>query len=393
MLTLRQAVLLAWKDTRVFVADRFAVLFAFAFPLVFIVALTLAFGDTGPSTDDVVLTIATAEPNQPNLSRQLIADMQRSGRADMQALDLAVARSRLDSGELQAYLAFPEDFSLRLSGGQPTSVAVVSRAAATASAAALRGIANSIANTIAAVSAAQAAATTLVGAAAVQAAPPAAIFAAATSIQFPAEEVGGITPQSASNFALPGYLTMFVFFAAALSAESITRERKNQTIERLMSNGVGRGAVVLGKYLSGIYRGLAQLLVLWVVGLGLLGVRVGASPVGVILVSVLFVCLSTGYGVMIAALARTVNSAATAAILSSLILAPIGGSWWPIFITPPFMQALARLSPHGWANGAFNKLMIFGADFEDITLELIALVMFSIVFVSVGVWRFRLSVD
>jgi len=151
--------------------------------------------------------------------------------------------------------------------------------------------------------------------------------------------------------------------------------------------------VVLGKYLSGIYRGLAQLLVLWVVGLGLLGVRVGASPVGVILVSVLFVCLSTGYGVMIAALARTVNSVATAAILSSLILAPIGGSWWPIFIAPPFMQAIARLSPHGWANGAFNKLMIFGADFEDITLELIALVMFSIVFVSVGVWRFRLSVD
>ena len=50
-----------------------------------------------------------------------------------------------------------------------------------------------------------------------------------------------------------------------------------------------------------------------------------------------------------------------------------------------------KLTPHGWANGGFNKLMLFGAEFGDVTQEMIALAAFAAVFLAVALWRFRTS--
>ena len=81
----------------------------------------------------------------------------------------------------------------------------------------------------------------------------------------------------------------------------------------------------------------------------------------------------------------------TLAVLASLVLAPVGGCWWPLFITPEWMQALAKVTPHGWANSAFNKLMLFGAEGGDVVLEMAALAAFGVGFLAIALVRFRLS--
>ena len=43
-----------------------------------------------------------------------------------------------------------------------------------------------------------------------------------------------------------------------MGAGAIVRERQNQTLERLLSNGVRRDAVIVGKFLAAIYKGLLQ---------------------------------------------------------------------------------------------------------------------------------------
>jgi ABC-type multidrug transport system permease subunit len=47
-------------------------------------------------------------------------------------------------------------------------------------------------------------------------------------------------------------------------------------------------------------------------------------------------------------------------ILTTMVLAALGGCWWPIEITPDWMQTLARLLPTGWAMDAMHKLINFG---------------------------------
>jgi len=103
------------------------------------------------------------------------------------------------------------------------------------------------------------------------------------------------------------------------------------------------------------------------------------------------VIMSSAFGIMLATLVKTQRSAGSIAVLTSLVLAPLGGCWWPLFILPKWMQALAKITPHGWATTGFNKLMLFGADFSAVVPEMLVLIGFAIIFGIIAIWRFRTS--
>ena len=389
----RQATLLAAKDTKVFFKDRFAVVFAFLFPLMFVLGFSLALKDVGPEDDQLELTVSTQE--ESGISTEIIDAITGPPDSPIRATPYHEALKAVDGGELVGFVAFAGDFTAALTTGVPTTLEVVVNAGNPGDQAALMGLARSLASDISSTQTAIQAIIELQaksGGGATSIDLETVARSAGGLINFETEQVGEIGSFNPSNFTLPGYLTMFVFFAAAMAAESITRERQNQTLERLLSNGVERQAVVVGKYLGTAYKGLMQLAVLWTLGLLAFGIDLGVSPAAVILISVLMVLASSGFGVMLATMVRTVNSASSAGVLASLVMAPLGGSWWPLFIAPSWMQSLAKLTPHGWANAGFNKLMLFGAEFGDVLMEMAALALFGVAFVAVALWRFRSSV-
>jgi len=390
-LVVRQGFLMAAKDTKVFFKDRFAVAFAFLFPLMFVLGFSLAFGNMGPEDKQLQLTVATRE--EAGVSQQIIGALTESPEIGVQVLPYDEALRAVEDQQIEGFLAFPSDFTASLMSGNPTTIEVVGSADAPDTQAALEGLARLLAGRISNIQTAFRAIFELqtMETGGIPSIDLGALSEGEDPISFQPEQVGDIEPVSASNFTLPGYLTMFVFFAAAMSAEAIARERQTQTLERLMSNGVRRESVIFGKYLGAAYKGLMQLAVLWVVGILGFGIDLGAAPVAVILISVLMVLASAGFAVMLASMVRTVRSADSAGVLASLTLAPVGGCWWPLFIAPVWMQNLAKLTPHGWANTGFNKVMLFGAGSGDVVLEMVALVIFAIAFVMVALWRFRLS--
>ena len=386
----RQAMLLAWKDTRIFFKDRAALAFAFLLPFVFVIGFTLALRDVGPENEALQFTIATQE--SVGISVQAVETIVAAtdGLAAARGYDDALAA--VDAGEIDGFVAFPPDFTQRFLSGETATLVVVVSDVPPAEEAALRGFAQEIAVRF---SEAQATLSAVVALGSPQDAASAMeeLFSddGGPAIGLRVEQVGEIAPFNASNFTLPGYLTMFVFFTAAMGAEALARERQTHTLERLMANGVRRESLIVGKFLAGGIIGVTQVAVMWVVGALAFGIDLGASPVAVVLLSLLMVVASAAFGVMLASFVGNVRTASAAGVLTSLVLAPIGGSWWPLFITPPFMQSLARLTPHGWANGGLNKLMLFGAEFTDVGPEMIALVVFAAVFLAVALWRFRLA--
>ena len=395
---LKQALLIAAKDTRIFFTDRFAVVFAFLFPLLFVVGFSLALGDVGPGDDELKFFMSTQEDE--GISRPIIDGLAASGESPVEYIEYDEAVRQVEDGEIDGFVLFPGDFTERLFGGDPASsgdspptIEVVLGSASPGEQAALRGFAGTIAGRLGQVGTVMAVVIELGGPAALAGMDPTALAGGTSLVGITPEQVGGIEQSPATNFTLPGYLTMFVFFAAAMSAEAIARERQNHTLERLMSNGTRRESVVVGKFLTAGYRGLMQLAVLWIAGIFAFNIDFGVSPAAVILVSLLMVLASSGFGVMLASIVKTQNAAASAGVLASLTLAPLGGCWWPLFITPQWMQSLGKLTPHGWANTAFNKLMLFGAEFADVLPEMGMLALFAAAFMAVTLWRFKLSID
>ena len=387
-LVLRQSLIIAAKDTRVFLKDWFGLGFALLFPLVFVLGFSLALRNIGPGDERLSITVATQE--EEGVSRQIIEALAEESIVDLAVMEYGAAVRAVEDGDIGGFVAFPADFTSDLQGGRPTKLEVVAQIGDPETEAALLGFANAVA---AASSNTRIAVQAIVQLAGVEALPQdmAAFGRDSDLLRFETEQIGPVEAFNAGDFTVPGYLTMFVFFAAALAAEAITRERANHTMERLMANGTRRESVVVGKYLGSVYRGAMQLTVLWGVGLVAFRIDLGFSPAAVIMVSVLMVLTSAAFGVMLAGLVRTTAGASSAAVLASLVLAPVGGCWWPLFVTPEWMQSLARITPHGWANSAFNKLMLFGAGGGDVVLEMAALAAFGVGFLAIAFARFRLS--
>jgi ABC-type multidrug transport system permease subunit len=62
---------------------------------------------------------------------------------------------------------------------------------------------------------------------------------------------------------------------------------------------------------------------------------------------------------LLGSLARTEAQAVALGVLASNMAGALGGCWWPIEITPPYMQKLAMALPTGWAMDALHKLVSF----------------------------------
>jgi ABC-2 type transport system permease protein len=407
--------LIALKDLKIFVKDRAAVFFFIIFPFMFI--LMFYFLNLGQAGDTRLTYHLVTREAEGGLSHQIIGAMETKDESQLQPgapvivwdRDYDEAYTAVENGELSGFIAFPSDFTWGIESGAGAQLEVVVDAGAVNDRAALNGVAASIASQVGGTWVAVNAAVTLqvegglvppdeesINQAAQQ------ILAQITAAQsgaggqlslisFDIERVGDVEEGNPADYVIPGYLVMFVFFAAAATAETIVRERQNNTLERLLASSVRKSTILGGVYTGTAVRGLIQIILFWGIGILVFKVDLGHSPLAVIILSLLMVIMSSAFAVMLATLVKTQRSASSLATVTALILAPLGGCWWPLFILPEWLQTVAKISPHAWANTGFNKLMLFGADFGAVVPEMLALVVFTVIFGAIAIWRFRTS--
>jgi ABC-2 type transport system permease protein len=415
MKQLRYIWFIALKDLMIFTKDRAAVFFFIIFPFMFVVLFN--FLNVGAAEDErLALHVVTREADG-GLSHQIIKAMETTDESTLRPgepviiwlKDYDEAYRAVEEGELGGFIAFPADFTEGIMTGSGTRIEVIADAGAINYRAALNGFAGAIASHLGTQSVILGSSIALLVEGGMIAADEESINrvvqqmmadisagqgaadAEMSYVSFNIEKVGEVEAENPANYVIPGYLVMFVFFAAAVTAETIVRERQNHTLERLLASSVKRWAVLGGVYTGTLIRGLVQILIFWIAGILIFNIDLGIAPAAVIILSILMVIMSSAFALMLATLARTERSAGSIAVVTALLLAPLGGCWWPLFILPRWLQNLAKISPHAWANTGFNKLMLFGADFNAVVPEMLALVGFGVVFALIAVWRFRTS--
>jgi ABC-2 type transport system permease protein len=63
-------------------------------------------------------------------------------------------------------------------------------------------------------------------------------------------------------------------------------------------------------------------------------------------------------------------------VLSSLLMAALGGCWWPLEVAPPVLKKLALCLPTGWALQALHQLISFGSGLGAVLTPLAVLLIF-----------------
>lgn len=415
MKQLRNIWLLMVKDLKIFVSDRAALFFSILFPFMFVILFNFILAGVGSQDQRLVINLATREP-QSGMSWQIISALETK---DPTALmpgepqivwlkDYEKAKQDVADHKLSGFIAFPEDFSEAVLMGYGTNLEVIYNPSDPQAIAALNGMAQSISSEVGTQHVVDSAAMGLLvekeitspGSAGDLTQSIRALLTGQSGqvtepplITFDTQKVGEVKAGNPSNYVIPGYLVMFVFFTATFAGAQIVKERQNHTLERLLATSANRISILGGMFAGTAAKGLVQIIIFWAMGVLVFKINLGVAPAAVIILSVLVILMASAFGLMLSTFVKTERSASSIGVLTSLIMAPLGGCWWPLFITPQWMQFIAKFTPHGWATTGFGKLLVFGADFKAVVPEMLVLLAFAVAFGLVAVLKFRTEAD
>ena len=199
--------------------------------------------------------------------------------------------------------------------------------------------------------------------------------------------VAGAGREVPSGFAqsVPGMLTMMVLMMTLIyGAVYLSVERRSGMLRRLAGTPITRTQIYLGKVLGRILIAGLQIAVLLLAGTFLFGISWGRSPVGLILVLVAYAGSVAGLSTLLGAVVRTPEQASGLGWLLSMVLAALGGTWWPSEVMPRWMWRAAHALPTAWAMDAFHALISFGRGLEAVLLPSGVLLLFGLVFALLG---------
>jgi ABC-2 type transport system permease protein len=203
--------------------------------------------------------------------------------------------------------------------------------------------------------------------------------------------------QDAQDFALtssyqhvgPSYTLFFAMMFLMVSAQELVTERRERTLARLVVSHAGAADVVLGFLAGAFVLGMVQIGLLLLLNSLAFGVDYGDSPVTLALTAVLFSGVCAGASVLLGTLARTAAQANGLGVACTLVLAAVGGLWWPLEIVPPFMQTIGRVLPTGQAITVLHDLIGRGWGLAENATLLAGLTAWCVALVVAATYRLR----
>ncbi len=430
---MRKIINIAINDLLIFFKDPGAIIGVFVIPVIFSIVFGFAFGGSNEPTQ---LRVDVIDHDQSALSEQFLTDLRAANSAlvlcpfdndeddfcrleDDPALTEERSVTRLSDNTALALIEIPAGFESDLAANQPVSIIYRSNE----NAAAPSYILQSVQAVVQRMGGAQVAASVGLNVAdqsgVVQFADDAAkddfrqnaYDAAAAmwttnpfsvefsqSVQDPSTQVS--SSQQGFGQSVPGMTTMFVTFFVLLSAVNIIRERKNWTIQRLVTMPLTRAQILSGKILMYFLLGMIQFSAMF--GFGVLvttllsfvnpnitTLNLGNDFLALVLIMVSFTLCTTALGFAIGTFIKSEMQGAAMLNLLGLTLAPLGGAWWPLDIVPKVMRVVGHFSPIAWAMDGFRVLLYEQGTLGDVVLPIGVLLALAAVFFAIAIRRFK----
>ena len=407
---------IALKDLQMFFKDRGAVIQLFLLPLLFIVVFSGALAAIGGSgeEEDVRIPLAVVDLDAGVAAQTLLDGIDAAGGLRVERYAQEEAQALLEESKLARVLTVPADFTADIASNRPVTLRLVNHPDASAEKTeAVRLVVEGVAQDMSLESQILASLQQM-GEMQANAPQQFQVFTVERTMaqarsQFersrtqplvelvqtvPGQEGEREEMPDAIQLAVPGFTVLFVFLTAQTTARSVYDEKKIGSFRRLLAAPMSKASLLAGKMIPNFITGLIQTAVIFafgIVGMRLLGLTpmtLGDAPLAVVLIAVLVALCSSGFGILIAAIARTENQISGLSSLLLWVMAILGGCFIPLFILENFLGPLPKIVPHYWANRAFNDLLVRGLGLADVAAEMAVLLAFTAIFFVIGLWRF-----
>jgi len=366
--------------------DRVGLFFVFVFPIVLILMIGVSFG--GGFTPKLGLLVAGEGPLSDELANLL---------SNRRAIDVEVyeERSSLDDaverGFVQAGAVIPGDYDAALRSTATADVVYVNRPGDVSSA--LRtAVESAVTEQGARVRAARFASQQGIGDFDEALDRATFIDAGLPKTTVTERVVGDEEAEGAGQFGqgASSQLVLFVFLNSLAGCVALIQVRRLGLTRRMLSTPTSAGSILIGEGLGRFLIAMVQALFIVVAARLLFDVDWG-DPLGSGAIIVAFSLVAAGAAMLFGAVLSNENQAG-ALIPVALAMAALGGSMVPLEVFPSTMRTLSKITPHAWANDAFNELLNHGGTIADVSSQLAVLLGYAVVLLAAATWGLRRSI-
>ena len=186
-----------------------------------------------------------------------------------------------------------------------------------------------------------------------------------------------------------GMSVQFILFMGIDAGMMVLYQRRSGLWKRLQAAPLSRFVMIGSRAASAAIIAMTILLVVFGFARVVFGVRIEGSFLGFLGVCVAFAVMTSTFGLLIAVLGKTPEATRGIAIMVTLILVMLGGSWVPAFLFPQWLQKATFAVPTRWAVDGLDAMIWRGSGFDAALAPIGALLGFAAVFGAFAVWRFR----
>ena len=207
-----------------------------------------------------------------------------------------------------------------------------------------------------------------------------------------ANETLGAAPKlvTGKERTLPSMLIMFIMFQVMTFFMSLwVDDLHTGKIKRIVMSPVTPRDLLLGEIAARLVWSGLQVAVILGLGSLVMGVHLDVNWLNFSLVLFAFMLAAAAIGMMAASFFRTSEKAGAMGVVISLMLAALGGCWWPLEIVPGAMRAVALALPTGQAMSAIGEMLALGPDAPFPAMNIAVLLAMALIAMPIAAKRMR----
>jgi ABC-2 type transport system permease protein len=390
-----------YKETKVRFASPSEWLFFLILPIIFTLILSAS---TGPRTNaDNRILLPVVDQSQSALSEQIITELENSETVRVELVTLEQAQDKFDSRRYNAVLILPESLNAENSTNevefmqQPGSMdAVIANQAVQAALQRVSSISDIAAQSVAEAEKVKPFASeaereayydqALQNAESILSSTPARVTVEVGLADDSGDDEIPYDPKANTS---AGQMITWVFIPLIGLSGTFAYERQKGTLRRLMTTPTTRATFLFSTILAQVLTALVQMALL--IGFGALVMKVnwGQSPAALIIMLVAAALAASALGTMLGTLVKTEGQAMGLSIMLGMVMALLGGCWYPLELFPEVVRNIVKVLPTTWAMQGLLDILLRGGGVTAILPEAGVLMAFALVFFVIGVWRFK----
>ena len=186
-----------------------------------------------------------------------------------------------------------------------------------------------------------------------------------------------------------GQLITWVFIPLFGISALLAYERNTGTLSRVMTTPTSQAVFLVGTIGGQVLMALIQMGLL--VGFGVLVLKLSwmRDPLTLVLLLLTSALAAGAIGVFMGTWVKNEAQANNLSILMGMVMALLGGCWYPLELFPASVKTVVHVLPTTWALEGMVNYLMRGGTLQDLFPHLVVLTGFAVVFFALGIWRMK----